>query len=68
MSAMLGKKGVTPKMVFPCVDCSEVTLGEQVLIDDARLYIVEENKASPINSTFRCECCQDDYEERNCTC
>lgn len=64
MSAILSPRGVTPDMKFPCVDCSQITGGDEVIVDGARLYIVEENRAEPIKSTFRCECCQDDYEER----
>lgn len=61
--AILGKQGVTPTMEFKCIDCKDVIDGQAVL-DGEYLYIVKRDKENPTASTFRCECCQDDVEDR----
>lgn len=61
--AILSKAGVTPQMVFHCCDCDDIITGKQVL-EGEYLYIVEANRETPEASIFRCECCQDEYEER----
>ena len=63
MSAMLSPCGVTPSMEFVCADCGEVTTGQQVL-DGAFVYIVRKNLDDLSQSIWRCECCQDEWEER----
>lgn len=65
--AILSTRGVKPEMVFHCCDCGDTITGQQVLNGDY-LHIVKVDKENPINSTFRCECCQDDYHEKHCTC
>ena len=62
--AILAKQGVTPEMVFKCVDCKDAITGQAVL-DGEYLYIVKRNKENPADSTFRCECCQDDVDDRD---
>ena len=57
---ILGKKGVSPYMQFSCKTCGDVISGKQIL-DGEYLYIVKQNRAEPLQSEFRCECCQDDY-------
>lgn len=61
--AILSSRGVKPEMKFRCCDCGDTITGEQV-IDGEHLTIVQANREVPEASTFRCECCQDDYEER----
>jgi hypothetical protein len=61
--AILGKQGVTPAMLFKCVDCQDIITGQAVL-EGEYLYIVKRDKEKPTASTFRCECCQDDVEDR----
>lgn len=65
--AILGKKGVTPEMEFKCNDCSHTVTGQAVL-NGEYLHIIEKNTVNPTLSVFRCECCQDDWEENNCSC
>lgn len=60
---ILGKKGITPDMEFQCEDCGEKFSGMQVLNGAVELNIIEVNRAKPMMSRFRCECCQDDAEE-----
>ena len=54
-------------MEFKCNDCSHTVTGQAVL-NGEYLYIVEKNTVNPTLSVFRCECCQDDWEENNCSC
>lgn len=61
--SILGKQGVTPEMEFQCVDCRDITTGREVL-DGTYLYIVEGYPRDPKKSVWRCECCQDDLEDR----
>jgi hypothetical protein len=61
---ILSARGVKPDMLFSCCDCGEKFTGQQVIDDQVELTIVSVNKAEPIKSVFRCECCQDDVEER----
>jgi hypothetical protein len=63
--SILAKTGVTPEMEFKCIDCRDTITGQSVLNGDY-LYIVKKNKTNPVLSEFRCECCQDDWEDRNC--
>ena len=51
-------------MQFVCVDCKDVITGQAVL-EGEYLYIVKRNKENPADSTFRCECCQDDVDDRD---
>ena len=60
---ILGKKGVTSDMEFICTDCNERIHGGRILSGEY-LYIVERNPTNAANSRFRCECCQDDFEDR----
>lgn len=60
---ILGKKGVTSEMEFKCFSCGDITKGAAVL-DGEYLYIVSHNKEDSSKSQFRCECCQDDYDDR----
>ncbi len=60
--AILAKSGVTSEMSFRCCDCGDTITGQQV-IDGEYLHIVAANQEIPEASVFRCECCQDDYEE-----
>ncbi len=62
MSCLSGK-GVKPEMVFKCCDCGHEYTGQEVIDGSIRLTIVKVNKEDPVNSTFRCECCQDDVDE-----
>ena len=62
--AILSKSGVKPEMTFRCCDCIDTITGQQVIEGDY-LYIVKANREKPEASVFRCECCQDEYEERN---
>ena len=50
-------------MEFQCVDCRDITTGREVL-DGTYLYIVEGYPRDPKKSVWRCECCQDDLEDR----
>ncbi len=61
--AILSPKGVKPEMTFRCCDCGDTITGQQV-IDGEYLTIVTANREEPEASVFRCECCQDNYEER----
>lgn len=60
--AILSKVGVHSGMSFRCCDCGDTVTGNQVR-DGEYLTIVEANRENPIASVFRCECCQDDWEE-----
>ncbi len=62
--SVLGKAGVQPEMSFRCCDCGDAITGKQVL-EGEYLHIVAANREVPEASIFRCECCQDDYEERH---
>ena len=61
--SILSKAGVKPDMAFKCYDCNEDITGQQV-IDGEYLTIVAANRDPPEASVFRCECCQDEWEER----
>ena len=61
--AILSNSGVKPEMNFRCCDCGDLVTGQQV-IEGEFLTIVAANRENPEASVFRCECCQDDYEER----
>ncbi len=61
--AILSKSGVKPEIKFRCCDCGDLIAGQQV-IEGEYLHIVAANRENPEASVFRCECCQDDYEER----
>jgi len=63
MPPILGKRGVTPLMRFPCCDCGDVTTGEEV-IQGAHVHIVSPKPVNPRDSFWRCECCQEDLEDR----
>ena len=63
MASILSTAGVNPGMSFSCCDCGDLITGRQV-IDGEYLYIVAANREIPEASVFRCECCQDDWEER----
>ncbi len=60
--AILSKSGVVPAMTFQCCDCGDLITGRQI-IEGEYLHIVAANREHPEASVFRCECCQDDYEE-----
>ncbi len=60
--AILSKAGVNSEMSFRCCDCGDLITGRQV-IQGEYLYIVAANPEIPEASVFRCEFCQDDYEE-----
>jgi len=62
--AILSKTGVRSEMSFRCCVCGDRITGQQVL-DGEYLYIVAVNREHPEASDFRCECCQDEYEERH---
>ena len=62
-SMILGKKGVTADMEFICNDCNEKIHGGRIL-EGEYLYIIEKNPRYPHKSTYRCECCQDDVDDR----
>ena len=51
-------------MMFSCKTCGDMVSGRQVL-EGTYLYIVKQNWAEPLQSEFRCECCQDEYEDYN---
>ena len=61
--SILSKAGVKPDMAFRCCDCNDAITGQQV-IDGEYLHIVHVNREHPEASVIRCECCQDDWEER----
>lgn len=61
---ILAKKGVSADMEFICNDCNEKIHGGRVL-DGEYIYIIERNTAEPAKSKFRCECCQDDIDDRD---
>jgi hypothetical protein len=50
-------------MRFVCCDCTEIISGQRV-IEGEYLHIVAANRNQPEKSVFRCECCQDDWEEK----
>ena len=52
-------------MTFKCCDCGHVATGIEVIEDTIQFHIVKRDVNNPINSTLRCDCCQDDYDERN---
>ena len=61
--AILSSKGVRPEMKFVCCDCTEIISGQRI-IEGEHLHIVAANRNQPEKSVFRCECCQDDWEEK----
>jgi len=63
MPPILGKRGVEQSMRFTCCDCGDVTTGEQV-INGAYVHVVKRNSDDLPNSVWRCECCQEDLEDR----
>ena len=63
MPPILGKRGVTPLMRFPCCDCGDVTTGEEV-IQGTYVHTVSPNPLNPRESLWRCECCQEVLEDR----
>jgi len=60
---ILSKAGVIPEMSFRCCECDDTITGQHV-IDGEYLYIVAANREIPEASIFRCECCQEEWEER----
>ena len=63
MPPILGRKGVSPTMRFPCCDCGDVTTGEEVL-QGAYVHVVMRDARDLERSLWRCECCQDELEDR----
>ena len=63
MPPILGTRGVEPSMLFLCCDCGDVTTGEDV-IQGAYVHVVKRNVHDLGNSVWRCECCQEDLEDR----
>ena len=63
MPPILGKRGVEQSMRFPCCDCGDVTTGEQV-INGAYVHMIKRNSDDLKNSVWRCECCQEEIEDR----
>ena len=61
--AILSSRGVNLEMSFRCCDCGDLITGREIL-DGTYLYIVAANREHPEASVFRCECCQDEWEER----
>ena len=61
--SILSKAGVKPDMAFRWCDCGDTITGKQVL-EGEYLHIVQANREHPEASVFRCECCQDEWEER----
>jgi hypothetical protein len=49
-------------MTFRCCDCEILITGKEIL-DGYYLTIVRRDSEDPIASDFRCESCQDDYED-----
>ena len=62
MSTILSCKGVTAEMGFYCCDCASRTSGQEI-IDGERIYIVKANREEPHRSMFRCQNCEDDYQD-----
>jgi hypothetical protein len=60
MNPILGNRGIKPDMIFVCQDCEEEFTGQEVLDDTVRLHFVESGK-----DIFRCECCQEDYDDKD---
>lgn len=60
--AILARAGVRPDMSFRCCDCGDTITGRAVIEGECH-HIVAANREYPEASAFRCECCQDDYEE-----
>ena len=60
--SILSRSGVLPDMEFKCCGCNDTITGKQVL-DGEYLYIVQANREHPEASVFRCECCQDEYDD-----
>ena len=50
-------------MMFTCCDCGDVTTGEQV-INGAYVHVIKRNSDDLKNSVWRCECCQEEIEDR----
>jgi len=63
MSTILSPRGVTAEMSFYCCDCGGRTSGQEV-IDGAYLYIVRKNLEDLHLSIWRCQNCQDDWEDQ----
>ena len=63
MPPILGRRGVDPLMRFPCCDCRDVTTGEDV-IEGAHVHVVKRDARDLGSSIWRCECCQEDLEDR----
>ena len=62
--AILSKNGVLPEMEFKCTDCGDITTGLDIA-NGTYLYIIQRNKENPEKSLWRCECCQDDRDDRD---
>ena len=60
--SILSRSGVHPDMAFRCCDCGDKITGKEI-IQGVYLYIVQANREHPEASVFRCECCQDDYDD-----
>ena len=63
MPPILGKRGVEQSMRFTCCDCGDVTTGEQ-LINGAYVHVIKRNSDDLKNFAWRCECCQEEIEDR----
>ena len=61
--AILARQGVNSEMSFRCCDCGDLITGREIL-DGMYLHIVQANREVPEASVFRCECCEDEWEER----
>jgi hypothetical protein len=62
-AAVLSPEGVTEDMRFYCRDCDTTYCGDQVLDGSLDLFIINEDRANPLNSIFRCHLCQEDANE-----
>lgn len=61
--SILSRKGVTEDMRFYCRDCDHTYCGENILNGSLDMFIIREDKANPLNSTFRCHLCQEDHDD-----
>jgi hypothetical protein len=63
MPPILSRKVVTPEMRFLCCDCGDATTGEEV-INGAYVHVVMRDARDLERSVWRCECCQEDLDDR----
>lgn len=63
---MKGASAEQLDVVIKCIDCDEAKTVREWAASGEHLFIVGvQNAEDPLKSSFRCECCEDDWRDKN---